>query len=338
MKKGLKKLYGWMLVLALLLGMAMPMTALADDEPEDPTEKITSVSGVPAESDTVWAGDELTLSVTVEGLNSDEVYCVETYSLETEGGDAVSAEITGETTDTVELKGYIFLESIEISLYKKEIIDGETEWVWITDSGEYEITLSDKLSASMQWNSANPLVVGTEYPFSITVKNLYTQPLTNIEVYVFATRDLGLADWDEIITYQPQEGVTISDGEAYITSLNANDTITINGTVRYPAAAVGDYSRMSAMVAAGKAAVYTGAGDTPIKIVAAGTSQNPAGNQEADSNVAGQNGNNNAGNAKVTVQAKAARTGDASPIVGVLTALLVSMAMIVIMMKKRARG
>lgn len=333
MKKGLKKLYGWMLVLALLLGMAMPMTALADDEPE-----ITNVSGVPAESDTVWVGDELTLEVTVDGLNPGDVYCVETYSLETEDGDAVSAEITGKTTDIVELKGYIFSESIEISLYKKEIIDGEEWWNEVAASDEYEITLSDKLSASMQWNSANPLVVGTEYPFSITVKNLYTQPLTNIEVYVFATRDLGLAEWDEIITYQPQEGVTISDGEAYITSLNANDTITINGTVRYPAAAVGDYSRMSAMVAAGEAAVYTGAGDTPIKIVAAGTPQNPTGDQWAESNVAGQNGSNQAGNAKVTVQAKAARTGDAAPIVGAFTALVVSMAMIALMMKKRARG
>lgn len=336
MKKGLKKLYGWMLVLALLLGMAMPMTALADDEPEDPAEKIASVTGVPAESDTVWAGDELALSVTVEGLNSDEVYCVETYNLETADGDSVSAEITGKTTAVVELKGYIFSESIEISLYKKEIIDGEAEWVWITDSDEYEITLSDKLSASMQWDSANPLVVGTEYPFSITVKNLYTQPLANIKVYVFATRDL--KEWDGIITYLPQEGVTISDGEAYITSLNANDTITIKGTVRYPAEAVGDSSRMAAVVMLGQSTVYTGAGDTPIKIVAAGTSQNPAGNQGADSNAAGQNGNNKAGNAKVTVQAKAARTGDAAPIVGVLTALVISMAMIAIMMKKRARG
>lgn len=338
MKKGLKKLYGWMLVLALLLGMAMPMTALADDEPEDPTEKIKTVSGVPAESDTVWAGDELTLSVTVEGLNLGDVYCVETYSLVPYEGDAVKAIITGKETDTVVLKGCVDSETIQISLFKKEIIDGEDEWVWITDSKEYEIKLSDKLSASMQWNSENPLVVGTEYPFSITVKNLYTQPLTNIEVYVFATRDLGLAEWDEIITYQPQEGVTISDGEAYITSLNANDTITINGTVRYPAAAVGDYTRMSAMVAAGKAAVYTGAGDTPIKIVAAGTPQNPTGNQGADTNVAGQNGNNQPGNSKVIVKAKAARTGDATPIVGVFTALLVSMAMIAIMMKKRARG
>lgn len=362
MKKWMKKLCGVSLALAVACSMMITLPVFAEGEEEE-EESIISVTGVP--EDAIMAGSELNLTFTID---SEAVECYTDLYL------AISGPFTS-TMGTTDEDGYITInlentepvtvpvtinsdaypgESLgEVDLYGT-YVDPETG-----ASGEsdiigwnfFDLTIQQIFSIELtQWNPINEAVAGTPYPFAVTITNNTDSSLKDITVTAgglnFFTE---LYHWNAIIDYEAMDGVTIASPDAVIQSLAPKASVTIKGTITFPAESIGDNTHLCIDVSCnGFEDNLNGYGNLTdsyhFPIVASPSSGNQGGQGNGSQGSTGQNTNGQNTSTSTAVVDNVANTANASSVVKTgdpaeaiapLAALLIAASAIVIVLRKR---
>lgn len=364
MKKWMRKLCGVSLALAMACSMMITLPVFAEGEEEE-EESIISVAGVP--EDAIMAGSELKLTFSFDSKSEK----VEDYTYfyfvisgpftsimgTTDGNGYITINL--ENTDSVTVPVTINLDAYpgesggEVDLYGIDVNPetgeaGEPEFI---DWNSFDLTIQQIFSIELtQWNPINEAVAGTPYPFAVTVTNNTDSPLKDITVTAgglnFFTE---LYHWNAIIDYEAMEGVTINSSDAVIQSLAPKASVTIKGTITFPAESIGDDTHLCIDVSCNGFEDYlNGYGNLTdsyhFPIVASPSSGNQGGQGNGSQGFAGQNTNGQNTDTSTAVVDNVANTANASSVVKTgdpaetaapLAALLIAASAIIIVLRKR---
>lgn len=302
--------------------------------------KLTILSGVPTGS--VVAGSKAEIQVKAEGLNPNKTYSVEVSGLTADQGTAQT--ITRQEEAVITFSGrvseYASTDAcFDVYLYETTGSGDDISESYVTGVTSSSFEITERVKLSLSWKMVDQVAAGTAYPFSVTITNVSGTDMRDI--YLDTYTPWHTKQWSATVTCKPQEGVTVNGAIAAIAELKAGDTITIQGTVVYPAEAAGDTTHLATYLYEmedGNEILIANAETRAHQhlIVAEGSGEKPGqqtGSQTGSQNQSGQAASKNG--ADSGAQAKAARTGDTAPVAGVFAALLVSVfAMIVAVRKK----
>ena len=300
--------------------------------------KLTIVSGVPQGE--IYTATPITVRVKAENLDPNEKYFVSVSGL---WNGSERADITDGETVEVSGKTSIFEsddEYFEVSLNQ---VTGEGDWdyeeVLCVESSHYQTKARVELT-DLKWNPVEKVVVGTAYPFSVTVRNLIDEDIPNLAVEVGTPRHIdGIKPWSPEVTFVLRDGISAKGQTVTIANLRAGESLTIEGSIIFPADAVGDATHVG--VALVEDNDYIANLDTreegSFVIVAAGSGANPGeGNGSQGTGTQGSNGQKTDGQ-KTDGQAAGStvKTGDTAPLMATVAVMLISVFVIVTVARKR---
>lgn len=309
--------------------------------------KLTIVSGVPQGE--IYAASPITVQVKAENLDPNEKYFVSVSGLsgseEVDITDGQTVEVSGKVSPFDDEDSYF-----EIWLYQ---VTGEGEWdyeeVCRLESSHYQTKAKVELT-DLKWNPIKEAVAGTAYPFSVTVRNLIDEDIPDLAIEAGASAHV-LEGWRSEISYALQDGVSASGRTAYIANLKAGEAVTIEGTITFPANAVGDGSYLSvSLIEDNDYIAYLATNEQEngvFQIVAAGSGTKPSegnGGQGTDTtNTNGQNTNTQNANtqnangqtAKTDAASSTVKTGDTAPLMATVAVMLVSVCAIAVVIRRR---
>ena len=359
MKKWMRKLCGVSLALAVACSMMITLPVFAEGE----GESIISVAGVP--KDAIMAGSKLDLIFSIDSEEVEDytdLYLVISGpftstegTTDEDGYITINLKNTNPVTVPVKINAdaYPGESGGEVDLYGTHV-DSETGALGesgIIGWNFFDLTIQQIFSIELtQWNPINEAVAGTPYPFAVTVTNNTDSPLKDITVTAgglnFFTE---LYHWKAIIDYEAMEGVTIDSPDAVIQSLAPKASVTIKGTITFPAESIGDDTHLYIDVSCNDFEDYlNGYGNLTdsyhFPIVASPSSGNQGGQGNGSQGFAGQNTNGqNTGTSTAVVDnvantanaSSVVKTGDPAETAAPLAALLIAASAIVIDLRKR---
>ena len=344
MKKWMRKLCGVSLALAVACSMMITLPVFAEGEEDTPTVKVSGIPTTP-----VLAGSTITLTISVKGIKNLDDARVDIIGDDVDSSDILSFKSDGTQTGSVTFSIYAETGTKELtaSLYNvtiKEDEDGPYEdWYHLSDYN-FTIDVEEKpaeISAELtNWAPISEAVVGTPYPFAITVTNITDYELTNIIIETYGLK-WNKYDWEADITYSMQDNVTINGAVATILSLPVGRSITIEGTITFPANAIDEQTHLITNITY-EDFTYTlngygarGDGDH-FPVVAAASSNSQNGQENIPKDTIKQASNDKSTNTiKLNENTGAVKTGDTAPVLVFCTALLVSLAAIIAIYRKR---